>query len=194
MSNLYDYQTEDFVLGAIIRYKEEYDKVSRYFIDLNVFGQDRARVLWKKVTHMTRNGDFIDMNTVCASLSKKDVDEGCTSYYISTCYSLAPTNGTAEYYATKVYEKFLLRRVAKQSALVNEKAKGNNSDVYDVITDAHSLFGELLNIKPSNAANINDPLSAFKSEPVPRIFIPLLTKSTSVPLAYVTASSATALL
>ena len=45
----YDSSMENAVLGAIIRYPEEYDVVSKYFSNDEVFYQDKARLLWRKL-------------------------------------------------------------------------------------------------------------------------------------------------
>ena len=159
MSQMYDYDTEDCVLGAVIRDVNEYDNIAKYFTETDVFGRKCSRVLWKKLTEMKREGKHIDMHTVCISLTKDNIEKGCTKHYVATCFGNAPSKGAAEYYATLIYEKYLLRKVAIKSEIVKEKATSNNTDVYDVISDAHSLFGELLEIRPSKAADINDVIS-----------------------------------
>ena len=159
MLEVYDYDTENCVLGAVIRNNEEYDDVARYLTETEVFGRKCSQILWKKITDMRRDGKRVDLQTVCSSLTKKDISNKCTKHYVSVCFGNAPSKGAAEYYATMLYEKYLMRKVAIKSDLVKEKAIGNNTDVYDVISDAHSLFGELLEIRPSKAADINDVIS-----------------------------------
>ena len=159
MSQAYDYDIEDCVLGAIMRNVDEYDNVAKYFVNVEVFGRVESQLLWNKLTEMKRGGHHIDMHTVAASLSRDDVKKGCDKHYISVCYSDAPAHGAAEFYATKIYEKYLLRKIAVKTELVKERATGNHLDVYNVISEAHSLFGELLQIKPSKAADIDDVIS-----------------------------------
>ena len=159
MSEVYDYNTEDCVLGAVMRNVDEHDNIAKYITNIDIFGRKCSKILWEKITDMKRASKMIDLHTVCSSLTKSDISSGCTKHYVSLCYSSAPAKGAAEYYATMLYEKFLMRKVAVQSEIVKEKATSNNSDVYDVISDAHSLFGELLEIRPSKAADINDVIS-----------------------------------
>ena len=159
MSEVYDYNTEDCVLGAVMRNVDEHDNIAKYITNIDIFGRKCSKILWEKITDMKRASKMIDLHTVCSSLTKSDVASGCTKHYVSLCYSSAPAKGAAEYYATMLYEKYLMRKVAVQSEVVKEKATSNNSDVYDVISDAHSLFGELLEIRPSKAADINDVIS-----------------------------------
>ena len=49
-----------------------------------------------------------------------------------------------------------MRKVIVKISTIQDKAKGNYSDVYNTIASAHSLFGELLELKPSSAKDIDD--------------------------------------
>ena len=155
----YDIETEDVVLGSVIAHKHEYDKVSKYFTKDDVFYQKKAKLLWDRVVAMKREGQHIDTVTVCSSITKKDSNKGLTQYYVTKCTSNVGANGTAEFYATQIYEKYLLRKVIVQSEKVKERALSNEKDVYDSITKAHSLFGELLDIRPTNVQDIEDVIS-----------------------------------
>ena len=76
----YDIDSEDVVLGSVIYNIEEYDKVAKYFMDREVFYQDKARLLWERITEMKREGEHIDTLTVCSTINKQDSDEGLTKY------------------------------------------------------------------------------------------------------------------
>ena len=154
----YDSATEDAILGAVIMYPEEYETVTKFLSNDEVFYQDRARLLWKKIKRMTREKEKIDMVTVGSSLNDKEVKKGLTAHYVSCCYSAAPAKGAA-YYANQLYEKYILRKVIVNSEEIQEKAKSNHIDVYDVINQAHSLYGELLDIRPSKVQDIEDVIS-----------------------------------
>ena len=155
----YDSYTEDCILGAVITNPSEHDSVSKYITNSEVFYQDKARLLWYKVTDMKRANQNIDTLTICSSLNDKETKKGLTSYYITKCTSQAPAKGMAEYYANQIYEKYLLRKVIVYSESIKTKAKENTKDVYDSINEAHSLFGELLDIRPSKIQDIEDVIS-----------------------------------
>ena len=155
----YDSKTEDCILGAVISNPMEYDSVSKYIMNFDVFYQDKARKLWYKLTEMKKTNQTIDMLTVCSSLNANDTKKGLTSYYVTQCTSSSPAKGMAEYYANQIYEKYLLRKVIVHSEKIKEKAKNNYVDVYDSIEKAHSIFGELLNIRPSQIQDIEDVIS-----------------------------------
>ena len=155
----YDSETEDAILGAVIQNNEEYEAVSKYIPSIDVFYQTRAQLLWNKITKMRRDDKHVDMLTVCSSLDKKDNNKGLTSYYVTKCTSDLPVKGMAEYYANKIYEKYLLRKVIVQSNEVQKKARANHTDVYGAISEAHCLFGELLEIRPSKIQDIEDVIS-----------------------------------
>ena len=169
----YDSATEDAILGAVIMYPEEYETVTKFLSNDEVFYQDRARLLWKKIKRMTRGKEKIDMVTVASSLNDKEVKKGLTAHYVSCCYSAAPAKGAASYYANQLYEKYILRKVIVNSEEIQEKAKSNHIDVYDVINEAHSLAdlmpGASLSIKkitsskPSGVAHLAGVLFLSKA-------------------------------
>ena len=155
----YDIDSEDVVLGSVIHNMEEYARVSKYFMDDDVFYQDKAKLLWKRITDMKRSGEHIDTLSMCSTVTKKDSDKGLTKYYITGCTGNTCSKGAAEYYATRIYEKYLLRKVIVESETISEKAKSNDTDIYKSISKAHSLYGELLSSRPSQAQVIEDVIS-----------------------------------
>ncbi len=155
----YDSATEDAILGAVIMYPEEYETVTKFLSNDEVFYQDIARLLWRKLKRMIREKEKIDIVTVGSSLNDKEVKKGLTAHYVSCCYSAAPAKGAASYYANQLYEKYILRKVIVNSEEIQEKAKSNHIDVYDVINQAHSLYGELLDVRPSKVQDIEDVIS-----------------------------------
>ena len=155
----YDSATEDAILGAVIMYPEEYETVTKFLSNDEVFYQDRARLLWKKLKRMIREKEKVDMVTVGSSLNDKEVKKGLTAHYVSCCYSAAPAKGAASFYANQLYEKYILRKVVVNSEEIKEKANSNHTDVYDVINQAHSLYGELLDVRPSKVQDIEDVIS-----------------------------------
>ena len=155
----YDTEIEDSVLGSVISYDKEYDKVSRYFVDEEVFYQKKARLLWKRITEMRRKKEPVDTMTVCASLTDKDIKNGLSSYYVTKCTSDVGAKGVTSFHANKIYEKYLLRKVIVQSDQVKQKAISNDSDVYQSVVEAHTLFGELIEMRPTNVQDIEDVIS-----------------------------------
>ena len=151
----YDITAEDVVLGCVIAYPEEYDKITKYFTDIEVFYQIKARVLWDKIKGMKRNGQHIDTITVCSSLTKKDINKGLTAYYITGCTSELPLKNTTEIYASRLYEKYLLRKIIIKAEDIKSKAKDNEEGIYKTINEAHLILSELINMKPSEITDID---------------------------------------
>ena len=119
----YDIDSENVLLGTVIRDIEEYDKVSKYFRKKEVFYQEKAQFLWERIVDLKRQGEFIDTASVCSSVTKKDSSRGLTKYYITGCTGNTCAKGAAEYYAIRIYEKYLLRRVIVESEAISDKAK-----------------------------------------------------------------------
>ena len=155
----YDIDSENVVLGSIIKDIEGYDKVSKYFIEDDVFYQEKAHLLWKMIVDMKRKGEHIDMLSVCSNIGKNETKKGLTKHYVAVCTSDVCLSGAIEFYATRIYEKYLLRKVIVKSEEISDKAKSNDNDIYDKINEAHSLYGELLHSRPSFAQDIEDVIS-----------------------------------
>ena len=155
----YDTESEDTVLGSVIQDIEEYDKVARFFIEKDVLYQEKAKILWNRITEMKRRGEHIDTLTICSTITKSDLNKGLTKYYITGCAHSACSKGAASFYANRIYEKYLLRRVVVESERIGESAKANDKDIYNKLNVAHSLYGELLDCRPSFAQDIEDVIS-----------------------------------
>jgi len=155
----YDSSTENAILGALIRNPNEYSHISKFLSNDEVFYQDKARLLWRKLKRMIRQDEKIDLVTVGSSLNDNEVKKGLTAHYVSLCYSDSPAEGAASYYASQLYEKYILRKVIVNSEEIKDKAKKNSVDVYEVINKAHSMYGELLDIRPSKIQDIEDVIS-----------------------------------
>jgi replicative DNA helicase len=155
----YDSDTEDCILGTVIKNPAEYDSVSKYIVNNQVFYQDKARRLWYKIGEMRKAKENIDMITVCSSLNATDTRIGLTAYYVTKCTGDSTSPGSASYYANQIYEKYLLRRIIVHTEKIKDKAKNNYSDVYESIEKAHSTFGEFLDIRPSQVQDIEEVIS-----------------------------------
>ena len=154
----YDELTENAVLGCLIAYPDEYNKVSKYFIDPDVFYQKRAKLLWNRIKEMKHSGQYVDTLTVCTSVTKKDINQGLTKHYIVCCATddNKPLRSMTELYASKLYEKYLMRCIIIKADDIKTNASDNSKDIYTTISEAHSILSELLNLNPSKAADINE--------------------------------------
>ena len=166
----YDELTENAVLGCLIAYPDEYNKVSKYFIDPDVFYQKKAKLLWNRIKEMKHNGQYVDTLTVCTSVTKKDINQGLTKHYIVCCSTddNMPLRSMTELYASKLYEKYLMRCIIIKADDIKTNATDNSKDIYTTISEAHSILSELLNLNPSKAADINevikDTLDSIKNK------------------------------
>ena len=166
----YDELTENAVLGCLIAYPDEYNKVSKYFIDPDVFYQKKAKLLWNRIKEMKHNGQYVDTLTVCTSVTKKDINRGLTKHYIVCCATddNKPLRSMTELYASKLYEKYLMRCIIIKADDIKTNASDNSKDIYTTISEAHSILSELLNLNPSKAADINkvikDTLDGIKNK------------------------------
>ena len=155
----YDEVTENVVLGSVITNPEEYAEVARYFADINVLYQNKARLLWRRIQEMSRNGQRIDTITVCASVTKKDIDRGLTKYYITGCTTEPAIKGMAKFYANQLYEKYLMRKIIVKAEEIKNNASDNMKDIYKTISETHSVLSEIMDIRPTMASDIDDVIA-----------------------------------
>ena len=158
-----DENTEDAVLGAVITYPEVYDEVAPYFTETEVFYQKQARMLWKKISLMIRTKEEINLLSVAASITKDEASSGLTKFYVAQCTSNVGVKGMTHVRARRLFEKFLMRKVIVKSQDIKEKASNNDPAVYDLLTEAHTVFGELIEFRPSMAQDITDIISTTLS-------------------------------
>ena len=152
----YDENLENCVLGTVILHNEAYDTVSKYFVNRNVFYQKRASLLWDRLTKMKKKKEVIDTFSVASTLSKKEIERGLTAHYVTICTEVGTVEGSLDFHANKLYEKYLLRQIVVEADKVKDEALSNNDDIYNVIVNAHSLFGELISLQPSKTQDIED--------------------------------------
>ena len=150
-------EAENAILGAIIDKPSLLDEVSAY-LSPDIFYLERNKRLYLLICEMMKNGEQIDLITISGKLSKADKDSGITSYYVAELLENVGTPGFSHRYAIQVYEKHLLRQVIGQSQEISQSAYRNNQDVYNILDDAHSTIGKLINIRPGLKFDIGESL------------------------------------
>ena len=152
----YDEAAENGVLGAVITHEGEYEAVSKYFTDTEVFYQKKAGLLWKKIKSMIRNKEKVDTHSVSMSVNKKDMQRGLTKHYVVTCTGGSCSKGMTEYHARTLYDKYLMRKIIIKADEIKTKAEDNTQDIYKTISETHSILSEILNTRPTIASDIDD--------------------------------------
>ena len=155
----YDESLEDSILGQIIMEPDLYDEVAPFITDLEVFYHTKARALWLKISNMRKSREHIDVVTLCSEITKNESNKGLTKFYITYCIKDLGLSGNIKMYATKLYEKYLMRKVIVATYNIQGKARDNNPEVYHVINNAHTLLGELLNVRPSSRQDIDEVIA-----------------------------------
>ena len=155
----YDKELECSVLGAVVQDNDTYNEVAKYFNNDDVFSDKTNQILWNKIALLRRDKRKYDLVSICSSLTLEEKKSGLNSYYITGCTTNRCLKSAAEYHASQVYENYLLRKVIVMVSDIKGKAEGNYRDVYETIADAHSLFGMLLELRPSSAQKIDEIIS-----------------------------------
>ena len=150
--------TENAILGGILKNEENYDKVSNY-IRGDIFCQEQARLLWGKFRELKSKKIPIDLVSVCNLLTKDDKLLGLTEDYVIECSDNEYLESRTEVYAEQLYEQYLLKKIVAKTKEIQEKATGNDFNVYKTINEAHTLIGNLINIKPSKEFSVVEQLT-----------------------------------
>ena len=150
-------EAENAILGAIIDNPSLLDEVSIY-LSSDIFYFERSKRLYTLLCSMSQEGEDIDAITISGKLSKEDNNNGLTAYYVSGLITNIGASGLSNRYAVQVYEKHLLRQVISQASEISTSAYNNHQDVYNVLDDAHSTIGKLINIRPGVNFDISDSM------------------------------------
>ena len=113
-------------------------------------------MLWKKIKYMKSKKEVVDTRTVTMSLNQHEINRGLTHYYVVNCTGDTCLEGMTELYAKKLYDKFLMRQVIVKAEQIKTQTMNNKEDIYQTISETHSILGEILNNKPSIASDIQD--------------------------------------
>ena len=153
-----DKSLENSVLGILILYPEVYPKIRDYIATDEIFYQDKAKLLWKKLKTMLGNKEFIDIKTVSSSLTDDEINQGLTNMYVVDCTIGAGVSTAAPSYMKKLYEKYLMRRVVEETSRIQTTAMNSGEETYDCIVNAHTLFSELIELNPTKEKQSIDSL------------------------------------
>ena len=156
-------EAEDILLGAIMQDSSLYDSVIGY-INEDVLFKQESKIVWNKINNMMRLGNQVDMVTIASSLTEGEKSAGVNSFYLTGLFEYSVIPEKAKIYARAIYEKYLLRLIIDKSNRIQTLAQDNQAKTYDVLSDTHSLIGELIEIKPGEVFNINSEMDlAMKS-------------------------------
>ena len=136
-------ETEEAVIGCIIKDKSVYDKVEPYLSDPEVWYDGRAKTLWDILTVMVRNNEEVDLVTVNNRIDEEKRKKGLDSVYLTLITEpvYSPNKGIA--YAKQIYEKYIFRKIVKISNTIGSRAYDENNIVYELLAEAHTCLVNL---------------------------------------------------
>lgn len=158
MDQVIDETTENVVLGGLILNPNEYRTIAQYIPELDVFSQKKAKALWIKVSKMIKRGEHVDTLTICSSITSDESLGGVSKGYVVDCTADACGQAMLEVYAQKMYEKYLIRKIVAETQNIKSGVINHGEDVYELITNTHTLMGELIRVRPGDKFSIEDAL------------------------------------
>ena len=150
-------QTEMAVLGNLLIKPEIYDEIG-HFLKPDYFYKTSHKRLCGIMIKMIRQEEPLDLVTLCSKVAPLN-DIELNAYYISEVSSAGYNSVNYTYYSKKVYELYLLRNVIEKTYKINDNAYNPNQDVYDIMNEAHTEIGKLIDVRPGALFNIDDYLS-----------------------------------
>tara|TARA_R100000655_G_scaffold21572_2_gene44141 strand:- start:33171 stop:34514 length:1344 start_codon:yes stop_codon:yes gene_type:complete len=155
MNDIKDEATENVLLGGLITSPKMYTEVSEFIVEPKVFYQSKAQTLWKKITKMVKSDKHIDIAVLSASITNEDMNHGLTLGYILEITTDTGTGAMLPSYARIVYEKYLLRKIVKETESIKFNSLDKGQDVYGLINQAYNLMGELIRVRPGETFSID---------------------------------------
>tara|TARA_R100001082_G_scaffold102257_1_gene72220 strand:- start:273 stop:1625 length:1353 start_codon:yes stop_codon:yes gene_type:complete len=160
----YDNNLEDMVLGTLVHNPDHIDIVSEYIANDNVFNTTRAKQLWKLLNKLKLNGEHIDLVTVCSHLTQENQTYGLNKMYVIDITTDTCMKDQSTVYARRMYEHYLLREVIVKTQNIQQMAKENKSETFDVLNSTHNLIGRLIDLKPDKKFSIeSEVMEAIES-------------------------------
>ena len=159
----HDLELEEALLGGVLQENTIFDIIEPYVHLEDVWYTKRNWLLWKKMASMLKVGEVVDYITLNSSLSN-DEKKVMDMYWITGLSKVNISSWNAEQYAKKLYEKHLLRTTIDITREVQSKAFENHTEVYDVLTDAHSTIGELIELRPTIGFDIDSVIDEAVEE------------------------------
>ena len=151
---------ENIVLGLAINKPEHIDEIAQYVPNGDVFVQSRARRLWEIIERLNREKKKIDLLVATSSLTLYDKEQGVDNLYLADITTAATFGASSDYlvHAKLMYEKYLLRRVLRETKNIESLARNNSGKVYDAIEGAYKHLGQILQLKPDENFSIDKEL------------------------------------
>ncbi|MAG26276.1 hypothetical protein CMI47_12055 [Candidatus Pacearchaeota archaeon] len=153
-----DVTIELAVIGTVINYPSKFNDIAKYIVSDGVWYDDKCKVLWSVLAGMIQRREHIDLMTISANLDAANIAMGVDNIFVVDCTQNSGTKSTAEIYAKKIYEKYLLRLVVESAKEIEKKAMDNKVNALDVLVTAHTSIGELISLRPDSSFDINEAL------------------------------------
>ena len=70
---------------------------------------------------------------------------------------------SVSFYARILYEKYVLREIIIKTQQIQVKASNEDGEIYSIINEAHTLFGQVLEFQPTQTVSINEIIEVIKN-------------------------------
>ena len=145
--NPHSIEAERLVLGQALVDNSVIDQIAQYKPEEQVFYTNQHQQIWKSILDMHRDGaKVIDVVTITSKIPPNQNNES-SAFYLTGLTSDVVTTENAEQYAKVIYEKWLLRKVIKQSDKIRNVMALDGDDAYQLLQRLHREIEDILNLR-----------------------------------------------
>jgi len=157
----YSLEAEQSVLGGImLAGRAALDEVSDLVTEES-FLLDKHRLIFRAIRALAEHAKRFDPVNLGDWLKRKGfADEIEKGAYLVELASTTPSAANVRYYAEIVADKALRRRVIEAGNRIVDAGFGLEDDTLDVVGQAQTLVGDLLQAQPSEVAPISEAMDA----------------------------------
>ncbi len=153
-------EAEKLILGQAMVDNSVIDQISQYIPEEQVFYRTQHQEIWKCILSLHRDGaKVIDPVTIITKLPSNGSEES-PAYYLTGLMENVHTTANAEHYAKLVYEKWLLRKVMRQSKGIEKVMDMDGEGAYQALNSMNREIEDILNLRIREDFDLDNLVSA----------------------------------
>lgn len=156
-ANAYDINTEKALLGSILLDNSSLSRIKAWIPSPEAFYADINQRIWKSILTLEDKNESIDIITIHSEYKERSSNKD-DFYYISGLPDEVPTSANIEYYAKRVHEYWLRRKLIKQTRRILQLSDDESKGVEVLLEEAHTTIGSMLNLRPNSEFNLDNLL------------------------------------
>ena len=155
---MYSESTERALLGALMNEPNNIDLAKKWIDNPEVFYFEFHRAIWETMLKLEKSDDNIDAVSILHNYPQKKNIKKSLAYEITLLATEEIHPSRSEYYAKMLHGYWLRRELSNYTVKLSELAEDNTNDVSDVLSESHTLIGNLIKLQPTKDFDITEVL------------------------------------